>query len=284
MQSITLTIAAMFAFAANSILCRVALGSELIDASSFTSIRLVSGALILVLILAFKNPESFKSLSIGTFNFASSFALFMYAICFSFAYMEMTTGTGALILFGTVQLSMILFGILKGERSNMIVWSGLTLAFGGLVYLVLPGLHAPSPFSAGLMTVSGVAWAVYSLRGKNSVNPVADTSWNFVGTLPFVVVTTFLFIATTSLTTSGILLAIASGALASGVGYVIWYAALPSLSWTTAAIVQLSVPTIAAFGGIIFMSEEFTSRLVISSIATLGGIAIVIFAKRPKQN
>lgn len=283
MRTVLLTALAMIAFAANSILCRIALGNGLIDAASFTSIRLGSGAVMLILILYFKQAHQFSSLSISLFNVKSSLALYMYAICFSIAYIEMSTGTGALILFGTVQLSMILFGIAKGEKSNAFAWSGIMLALGGLVYLVLPGINAPTPLSAALMTISGLAWAIYSLRGKSSTNPIADTTWNFVGTLPFIVITSLAFISSAQATTAGILLAIASGAIASGVGYVIWYAALPALTWTTAAIVQLSVPTIAAFGGVVFMSEPITYRLVFASIATLGGIAIVIYAKRPAK-
>ena len=283
MKTIILTFMAMLAFAANSILCRIALGSDLIDAATFTTIRLASGALVLVGILYLKNATYFSTISLRTFNLKSSLALYMYAICFSIAYIEISTGTGALILFGTVQLTMILFGILKGEKSGILVWAGITLACSGMVYLVSPGVDAPSLMSAILMTISGLAWAVYSLRGKKSSNPIADTTWNFVGTLPFVAITSLAFFANIDITTDGVLLAIASGAIASGVGYVIWYAALPSLTWTTAAIVQLSVPTLAAFGGVLFMSEPFTARLVIASIATLGGIAIVIYAKRPAK-
>ena len=284
MKTIILTFLAMLAFAANSILCRIALGNELIDAATFTTIRLASGALALVIILYFKNASYFRSISTHTFNLKSSLALYMYAICFSIAYIEISTGTGALILFGTVQLTMILFGIVKGEKSSLVVWAGIAVACSGLVYLVSPGINAPSPLSAILMTVSGLAWSAYSLRGKNSADPIADTTWNFVGTLPFVVITSLAFISNTSMTAYGVLLAITSGAIASGVGYVIWYAALPALTWTTAAIVQLSVPTIAALGGVLFMSEPFTTRLILASVATLGGIAIVIYAKRPLKN
>lgn len=282
MRTVLLTVLAMIAFAANSILCRIALGNELIDAASFTSIRLASGAVMLLLIILLRQSNQFNALSLSCFNIKSSLALFLYAICFSFAYIEMSTGTGALILFGTVQLSMILFAIVKGEKTSPIMWSGIALAFGGLVYLVLPGVNAPSPVSATLMTISGLAWAVYSLRGKSSSNPVTDTTWNFVGTVPFIIFTSFVFISSAQGTFSGIILAIASGAIASGVGYVIWYAALPALSWTAAAIVQLSVPTIAAFGGVIFMSEPLTARLILASIATLGGIAIVIYSKQTR--
>ena len=281
MRTIILTILAMLAFAANTILCRAALGNVLIDATTFTTVRLTSGALCLVLILYFKQPTQFRSVTVATFNIKSSLALFIYAICFSFAYIEISTGTGALILFGTVQLTMILASIVKGEKSSLAVWSGIILAFGGLIYLVLPGINAPSLFSATLMAISGLAWGAYSLQGRGSANPIADTTWNFAGTIPFIITTSLIFITSFSVTISGILLAIASGALASGVGYVIWYAVLPSLSRTVAAIVQLSVPTLAAFGGVIFMSELITTRLILASMATLGGIAIVIYAKRP---
>lgn len=281
MRVLLLTTLAMIAFAANSILCRIALGKELIDAASFTSIRLTSGAITLLLLLYMQQNKRPKVFERSNFNILSALALFTYAICFSFAYIEMTTGTGALILFGTVQLTMIMFAIVKGERTSLIAWCGIILAICGLVYLVLPGLNAPSPISATLMTFSGLAWAVYSLRGKNSSRPVADTTWNFVGTIPFVLITCMITIWSAETTLEGTLLAIASGAMASGVGYVIWYAALPLLTWTSAAIVQLSVPTIAALGGVLFMAEDFTSRLAIASLATLGGIAIVIYAKRP---
>lgn len=281
MRTIALTILTMIAFAANSVLCRIALGNELIDAATFTTIRLGSGALSLLVILYLKQPQYFEKLSIKTFNFSSSFSLFLYAICFSYAYIEISTGTGALILFGTVQLTMIVAGIVKGEKPTLTVWTGTTLAFGGLVYLILPGVDAPSSVNAILMAMSGFAWAIYTLRGRKSANPIADTTWNFVGTLPFIALTSAVAATAFSTTLQGIILAIASGAIASGMGYAIWYTVLPSLSRTVAAIVQLSVPTIAAFGGVIFMLEPFSTRLILASIATLGGIAMVIYAKRP---
>lgn len=284
LRVLLLTILAMIAFAANSVLCRVALGNELIDAASFTTIRLASGALMLLAILYFKDASKVKALSMRDWNLKSSLALFIYAICFSLAYIDISTGTGALILFGTVQLTMILYGIAKGERSSLVVWTGIVLASAGLVYLVLPGVDAPPLFNASLMTVAGLGWAVYSLRGKNSANPVADTTWNFAGTLPFIVITSLIMISQASAVPPGIILAIVSGALASAVGYIIWYAALPSLSWTSAAIVQLSVPAIAAYGGVLFMAEPVTARLLLATAATLGGIAIVIFAKRPVRS
>ena len=273
----------MVAFAANSVLCRAALGNDLIDAATFTSIRLTSGALSLILILYFRQTGIAGKLPTFKLNAKSSIALFLYAICFSFSYIEISTGTGALILFGTVQLTMILVGILKGEKSSLVVWTGIMLAFGGLVYLVFPGVTAPSFMSAALMAISGLAWGTYSLYGRGSANPVADTTWNFVGTLPLVAITSLIFLSSFSASVQGIMLAIASGALASGVGYAIWYTVLPALSRTVAAIVQLSVPTIAAIGGVLFMAEPITSRLIFASIATLGGIAIVIFAKRSSK-
>ena len=278
MKIFLLTTLAMLAFAANSILCRLALGNNEIDAASFTSIRMISGAITLAILLWIKLPHSKKE-----FNLLSSIALFAYAICFSFAYIDLSTGTGALILFGTVQLTMIVFGLFHGEKPTVTMWLGMFLASAGLIYLMLPGIDAPSFSGAMLMTCAGLAWGVYSLRGKSTNNPIASTTWNFIGTVPIAVITSVIFISTFNVTTNGIVLAALSGALASGIGYVIWYAALPYLSWTSAAIVQLSVPMIAAFGGIVFMSEILTTRLLIASAATLGGIALVIYVKKPKQ-
>lgn len=274
-----LTTLAMIAFAANSVLCRIALGNHEIDAASFTSIRMLSGAITLAILLWSRRLP----LTTRHINIQSSLALFIYAICFSFAYIGLSTGSGALILFGTVQLTMIGFGLFHGEKPGALTWSGILLASGGLVYLMLPGVDAPSFTGALLMACAGLAWGVYSLRGKSVANPVAATAWNFIGTVPFAIITSLIFISSFAATPVGIVLAILSGSLASGVGYVIWYAALPHLSWTSAAIIQLSVPMIAAFGGVLFMSELITMRLLVASAATLGGIALVIYVKKPKD-
>ena len=276
MKPILLTVLAMLAFAANSILCRMALGDQLIDAASFTSIRLVSGVIFLVLVLLVRD----SSLKNHRIDFTASAALFTYAVCFSFAYLELSTGTGALILFGTVQITIVTFGVLQGDRPGVLAWTGIALACSGLAYLVSPGVSAPSISGAILMVTAGLAWGVYTFRGKGITDPIAATTWNFIGTVPLTLVASTVFLPALDLQLPGILLAILSGALASGAGYVIWYAALPYLRPTSAAAVQLSVPMIAAFGGVIFMAEPLSLRLIISSIAILGGLALVIQANR----
>jgi len=271
-----LTTLAMLAFAANSILGRMALiangGEGSIDAASFTSIRLLSGAVTLAIILLFRNrnlkPDKIRLLPI--------IMLFTYAICFSFSYIEIATGTGALILFGAVQLTMILYGVIRGERPGFIAVAGILLAFFGLIYLLLPGISAPPLHSAFLMMIAGLAWGIYSLAGKGIGKPLIATGWNFIGTLPLVILTYLLFHTEAQLTQKGVLLAILSGALASGVGYTIWYSALPYLSATRAATIQLTVPVIAAIGGVLFLSEPITIRLIVASIAVLGGVYLTI--------
>jgi drug/metabolite transporter (DMT)-like permease len=202
--------------------------------------------------------------------------LFTYAICFSFSYINISAGTGALVLFGTVQLTMILYGLIKGERPGVMTWSGITLAILGLIYLLLPGISAPPLLSALLMMVAGLAWGIYSLVGKGISNPLATTCWNFIGTLPLVLIVFFVFKDDAHLSQKGIILAMLSGALASGVGYAIWYSALPALSATRAATVQLTVPVIAAIGGVLLLSEPVTLRLLLASMAVLGGVYLTI--------
>ncbi len=280
MRTLSLTLAAMIAFAANSILCRLALGTKLIDPVSFTGIRLLSGAAILVAILWWQQSTIGKpKLGIPKFDLLSSAMLFVYATSFSYAYIELATGTGALILFGMVQLTMILYGLFTGERPKLLAWIGMAIAVAGLIYLLLPGVSAPPPDAALLMAAAGIAWGIYSLRGRGAENAVASTTWNFVGTIPLVIALVLYGIADLDANPGGIILAILSGALASGVGYAIWYAALPHLSPTRAANVQLSVPVIAAFGGVFAMGENITVRLIIASTMTLGGIALVIMAR-----
>jgi drug/metabolite transporter (DMT)-like permease len=276
MKPYLLTIFAMLAFAANSVLGRFALIADnngaSIDAASYTSIRLLSGAVMLAIIMLIRTRE-FKPSNI---NPISTLMLFTYAICFSFSYINIATGTGALILFGTVQLTMILFGLFKGEQPGHLAWMGIFFAFAGLVYLLLPGISAPPFFSALLMMIAGLAWGVYSIRGKGTGNPLITTSWNFIATLPLLLITMIIFHAGIFITQKGILLAILSGALASGLGYSIWYSALPYLSSTRAATVQLTVPVIASLGGVLFLSENLNLRLVVASIAILGGVYLSI--------
>jgi len=277
MKLYLLTVAAMLAFAANSILCRMALGGDLIDAASFTSIRLISGTLMLVALLWRRDATLTKVRHIDPLAMST---LFLYAIFFSFAYLLLDTGTGALILFGTVQLILILFGLASGERPRPLAWVGMVLAMGGLVYLVSPGVSAPPWSGALLMAGAGLAWGVYTIRGRGTSDPMAATTWNFIGTVPLTVLASIVFAADVHITSNGVVLAILSGALASAIGYVIWYAALRLLTPTGAATVQLSVPMIAAFGGVMLIGEPVTARLLLASAAILGGIALVIVTRR----
>lgn len=274
-----LTAIAMIAFAANSLLCRLALGAGEIDAASFTTIRVVAGALTLVLIsLAQRRPPSREHA-----NWRAAAALFVYMIFFSFAYIWLGAATGALILFGAVQLTMFAVALARGERLTLGGWAGLAIAAAGLVYLVSPGLTAPDPGGAALMAVAGAAWGVYSLLGKGASNPLAATTMNFLYCAPLVAIVSVVAIGQLELSTKGAVYALASGALASGCGYVIWYAALRGLSAGRAATVQLSVPVIAAIGAVLFLSEAITLRLVLASAATLGGIALVLAQRAPQS-
>ncbi|WP_341317751.1 DMT family transporter [Paraburkholderia sp. IMGN_8] len=282
-QTIVLTAAAMFAFAGNSLLCRLALQQRGIDPASFASIRLVSGAIALAVIVRFRSERS----SPRHADWRAAAMLFAYVAFFSFAYLSLSAGTGALILFGAVQLTMLGGGLRSGEMFGSIAWLGLTLAVAGLVYLVSPGVAAPPPLGAALMAIAGVAWGVYSLRGRGVADPLAATAGNFARAAPLALVLSLLFVAKAYANAAGVALAIASGALTSGIGYVIWYAALSKLSAMRAATVQLSVPLIAAFGGVVFLSEAITPRLAAASAAILGGIAMVLFSRsqrlRPKR-
>ena len=266
-----LTAVAMLAFAANSLLCRLALGQGLIDAASFTTIRVISGAVMLSLIVLPRWRAGGRSSA----DWRSIVTLFIYMAFFSFAYLSLSAGTGALILFGAVQLTMFIVALRGGEQFPLPSWAGLTLAIFGLIYLVSPGVTAPDPLGAVLMAIAGIAWGFYSLLGRRVADPVEATAYNFIYSVPLVIITSLLFIGDFHGSPSGVALAVASGAIASGLGYVIWYAALRDLTATRAATVQLSVPVIAAFGGVILISEQLTVRLLIASTATLGGVAMV---------
>lgn len=270
-----LTSLAMIAFAGNSLLCRLALKHTSIDAASFTTIRLISGALTLWLVARIG-----RGTHSGGGNWLSAFALFVYAAGFSFAYVSLPTATGALLLFGAVQATMISHGMWTGERLLRLQLVGLMLAFGGLVGLLLPGLSAPPLYGSILMLGAGVAWGVYSLRGKGAGDPTKVTAGNFLRAVPISVALSALMFSGTSLDNAGFWYAVFSGALASGIGYAIWYTALPALKATNAATVQLSVPVIAALGGIVFLSEPITLRLALASAAILGGIALVILERQ----
>ncbi len=272
---VVLTVLAMIAFAGNSILCRIALAHTGIDAASFTSIRLVSGAIALWAITLF-----FRSGHSGKGNWISAFALFAYAAGFSFAYISLTAATGALLLFGAVQATMIGYGLWTGERFQKQQLAGLTLALGGLVGLLLPGLSAPPLFGSALMLIAGAAWGVYSIRGKGAGDPTRVTAGNFLRASLLTALLSVLFISSSKLDAAGVWYAVASGAISSGLGYAIWYSVVPALKATNAATVQLSVPVIAALGGIVILGESLTVRFVLASVAILGGIALVILSKR----
>ncbi len=266
-----LTTLALVAFAGNSLLCRLALKETAIDAASFTFIRLASGALVLWLIVQMRHRSREK---LG--SWPSACALFVYAAAFSFAYLSLSAGTGALLLFGAVQATMIAWGLRQGERFQGPQMMGLALALSGLVLLVFPGLSAPPLAGSVLMLTAGVAWGVYSLRGKSSGNPIASTAGNFIRAVPFALALSLALLSQVRLDLLGTLYAVLSGALASGLGYVIWYTALPALKATSAATVQLSVPVLTAAGGIVLLGETMTWRFVLATLAILGGIALVV--------
>lgn len=262
----------MVAFAANSLLCRLALGADEIDAASFTTIRVIAGVITLVVIsYAQSRPPSRRNA-----NWRSALALFAYMIFFSFAYISLGAANGALILFGAVQLTMFATALSTGERFPAFAWIGLAVAAGGLVYLVSPGLSAPNPLGATLMAVAGIAWGFYSLLGRGAPDPLAATTMNFIYCAPLVVIVSLFSMPQFHLSATGAAYAIASGAVASACGYVIWYAALRGLTAGRAATVQLSVPVIAAIGAVLLLSEPITLRLVLASVATLGGVALVL--------
>ena len=266
-----LTALTMCAFASNSILCRLALKETSIDAASFTGIRIVSGAIALWLIVIASKQAPAKAGS-----WFSALALFVYAAGFSFAYLSLSAGTGALLLFGAVQATMIIWGLWKGERLSPRQSVGVALALGGLVVLLFPNISAPSLSGSALMLGAGVAWGVYSLRGKSASDPISATFGNFFRAVPMALVLCIALLSRAKMDTMGIGYAILSGAIASGVGYAIWYTALPGLKATSAATVQLSVPALTAAGGILFLDEPMTLRLLFASLAILGGIALVV--------
>jgi drug/metabolite transporter (DMT)-like permease len=310
-----LTLAAMIAFASNSLLCRAALKQTNIDAATFTFVRIFSGAVALCFFMnvrrritvdrkatplaagsktrvGFLSPPSspkgrgdpfsmmekvrMRVFCLGNGNWMSALALFTYAAAFSFAYVNLLAGTGALLLFGAVQATMILWGLHKGERLDAIQITGLVVAVTGLVILVFPGLSAPPLIGSILMLGAGVAWGVYSLRGKGVQNPASVTAGNFVRAVPFSVIVWIFFLPWAHVDPAGVGYAIISGVIASGLGYVIWYSALPGLRAASAATVQLSVPVLAATGGILLLGESITLRYVLASVAVLGGIALVV--------
>lgn len=277
-----LTVMAMLAFAGNSLLARAGLYQTGIDAASFTSIRLVSGAAMLWLLVALRaQRSSHETLRPGAGNWLSAIALLVYAAGFSFAYISLPTGTGALLLFGAVQATMIGYGFLvRGERFRPLQWLGLALAATGLAVLLAPGLNAPPLIGSLLMIAAGAAWGMYSLRGQGSGDPLQVTAGNFLRAVPLTLVISLILCQQAALDIPGLIYAMASGALASGLGYAIWYTALPALKSAQAATVQLSVPVLASLGGLLFLGEPLSLRFGIAAVAVLGGIALVMLQKR----
>ena len=270
----------MLAFAGNSLLCRIALRDTAIDAASFTTIRIASGALMLAILLKARGARPMAGGS-----WLAALMLFSYAAFFSFAYRELSAATGALLLFGAVQMTMMGFGFFSGERLGAAKLAGLALALGGLVTLLLPGLAAPPLQGAAFMIAAGASWDVYSILGKGLGEPTAATAGNFMRAVPFaaalgLAAMNHSSVDLPSFDLNGALYAVLSGAITSGLGYALWYAALPALTSTSAAIIQLSVPAIAALGGALLLSEPVTTRLLIASAAILGGIAITTAGKR----
>lgn len=269
------TAAAMLAFAGNSLLCRLALKTTEIDPATFTSLRLASGALMLALLLRMRHGSTAMA---GSWR--GAMALFVYAAAFSFAYVSLDAGVGALLLFGAVQISMVLWGWRQGERPGAMSLAGLLLAFAGLLALLLPGASAPPLPGSLLMLVAGVAWGAYSLLGRSASHALAATTGNFVRSLPLTALLSLALLQTLQWDVSGVLYALASGALASGLGYAIWYMAIVDLKAIQAATVQLSVPIITALAGGLLLGEALSLRLGLSSLAVLGGIALVLAARQ----
>jgi drug/metabolite transporter (DMT)-like permease len=278
-QTIGYTTAALIAFAANSVLCRIALKDNAIDASSFTAIRLLSGVLMFVFLLSFKTKSLTSSSEKKGSSWKTGLMLFIYAVTFSFAYISLDTGTGALVLFGAVQLTMIITSIIMGNKLHISEWLGVVISFSGLGYLVYPTLTTPSLSGFILMGLSGIAWGAYTLAGRGSADPMMDTASNFKYTMPLVLCLILIAFPMINISFDGAVLAVMSGALTSALGYTIWYIALGGLSEVEAAVVQLSVPAIAAIGGVLFVSESISTRLVIACILVLGGILTVLIGR-----
>jgi drug/metabolite transporter (DMT)-like permease len=268
------TALALVAFAGNSLLCRMALGPAAIDAASFSTIRIIAAAICLWLITVVTRRGSVWTQG----SWLSALTLFVYAIPFSYAYGLLTAGTGALILFGTVQVTMIGSALFEGERPHARQWVGLLVAIAGLVCLLFPGIASPSPLGGALMTIAGVGWALYSIHGRGAVDPVAQNGGNFIRTLPMLIIVSVLALRQQHIETTGAILALLSGAVTTGLGYAVWYSALRGLTATRAALVQLLVPVITVAGGVVLLREPLSPRVVLSAAIVIGGIALALTA------
>jgi len=274
-QTIALSTAAMVAFAANSLLCRMALGNGLIDPAGFTAIRMISGAAMLALIVLIRTRPARMPVSLPGVA-----ALSAYMVFFSFAYVSLNAGMGALLLFGAVQLSMFTAAVLQGERPGLRGCSGLLVAMAGLIVLVAPGFGAPDPAGAVMMALAGIAWGIYSLTGRTARRPLIATAGNFLWSVPVAIAVAAGFFRDLEISAAGVAFAVASGTIASALGYAIWYAALARLAAVQASIIQLSVPVIATLGGVVLLDEVLTSRIVLATVLTLGGILAVLIRPR----
>ena len=270
---------ALLAFAANSVLCRLALRDGAIDPASFTAVRIASGALMLLVVAATARSEG----GARPRSWRAAAMLFLYAAAFSFAYVSLSAGTGALFLFGAVQVTMLVAAMLGGERLGPLQWVGFLSAVGGLAWLVAPGVTAPSPSGALLMTGAGIAWGLYSVHGRGSSAPLLETRTNFVLAVPMALLLVLVAMKGLHLSPRGVGLAVISGAVTSGLGYVVWYRALRSLSGVSAALVQLATPVITAVGGILWLGEALTPRVVVATVLVLGGIALAISARELRR-
>lgn len=273
-----LTLLALLAFAANSLLCRTALATTGIDPATFTSIRLISGAAILWLFIKYQQKKT-RLQAANESSWVSAFALFAYAFFFSFAYRHLSAAAGALILFSAVQITMISAGIWRGEKLNRYQLFGFFISFAGLIGLLLPGISTPPLAYALLMLCAGISWGIYSLQGKNITQPLTATAYNFIKTIPLTLILNLILFTQVSVDMNGIIYAVLSGVFASGVGYAVWYSVLPYLKATSAASLQLSVPVLAAVGGVAFLNETLSIRLLIATALILAGIAMVIRKK-----
>ena len=275
-----LTLLALFAFAANSIFARLALGEPSIDPASYTTMRLLTGALTLWVIARCRRTDAADVTGASQSSWTAAAMLFLYAATFSFAYISLTTGTGALILFAAVQITMITVGLYAGERPSALHWFGLGIAIAGLVYLVSPGVTAPSTLGSLLMGTAGIGWGAYSILGRKVTNPIQATAENFLRTIPLTLMVFVFSWSSITITAQGMIWASLSGSISSAVGYAIWYAALPGLTASLAATVQLVVPVLAALGGAAFLSESITLRLILSGIVILTGVGMAICGRK----
>lgn len=283
MRIAVLATIALLAFATNSVLARLALGAGDMNAAGYTGVRIVSGALTLIAILYFQGRGNSDARIKISGSWRGAAALFGYALAFSIAYLMLGAGTGALILFASVQIGMLAWAILKGDRPGFLEWLGFGVAFAGLVFLVAPGLVAPPLLGTALMAAAGLSWAAYSLLGQGSRAPLVDTAGNFTRCLPIALVLVAGSDLAHTSSASGLACAVASGAIASGVGYAVWYTVLPRMTRISAAFVQLTVPAIAAVGGVLFIGEPLTGRLLVSSAGILGGVALALFAANVRR-